>query len=53
MTPAPTRILIVDDHPIVRDALASLLGENPELQIVGVTASIRETLPLLERTTPT
>jgi DNA-binding NarL/FixJ family response regulator len=49
---AVTRILIVDDHPIVRDALAALLGETPELQIVGVTASIRETLPLLERTTP-
>jgi DNA-binding NarL/FixJ family response regulator len=52
VTSAPTRILIVDDHPIVRDALASLLGENADLQIVGVTASIRETLPLLERSTP-
>ena len=52
MSSVVTRILIVDDHPIVRDALASLLGLNPDLQIVGVTASIRETLPLLERTTP-
>ena len=49
---AVTRILIVDDHPIVRDALASLLGETADLQVVGVTASVRETLPLLERTTP-
>ncbi|HSY39218.1 MAG TPA: response regulator transcription factor, partial [Polyangia bacterium] len=47
-----TRVVIVDDHPIVRDALACLLGESPELQIVGVTASIRETLPLVERTMP-
>lgn len=43
-----TRILIVDDHPIVRDALASLLAEKPDLQVVGVAASVRETLSLLE-----
>jgi DNA-binding NarL/FixJ family response regulator len=44
-----TRILIVDDHPIVRDALASLLAEKPDLQVVGVAASVRETLAMLER----
>ncbi|HVT06749.1 MAG TPA: response regulator transcription factor [Polyangia bacterium] len=43
-----TRILIVDDHPIVRDALASLLAEKPDLQIVGVASSVRETMSLLE-----
>src|SRR5947209_16002205 len=43
-----TRILIVDDHPIVRDALASLLAEKPDLQVVGVAASVRETMSLLE-----
>ena len=43
-----TRILIVDDHPIVRDALASLLAEKPDLQVVGVASSVRETLTLLE-----
>jgi len=44
-----TRILIVDDHPIVRDALASLLADKPDLQVVGVAASVRETLGLLEQ----
>lgn len=43
-----TRILIVDDHAIVRDALASLLAEKPDLQVVGVASSVRETLALLE-----
>ncbi len=43
-----TRILIVDDHPIVRDALASLLAEKPDLQVVGVASSVRETLAMLE-----
>ncbi|HVZ89340.1 MAG TPA: response regulator transcription factor [Polyangia bacterium] len=52
MNPTATRILIVDDHPIVRDAVASLLSENPKLQIVGATASIRETLPLIEKDAP-
>ena len=47
-----TSLLIVDDHPIVRDALASLLGQNPALRIVGMTSSVRETLPLLDRLVP-
>src|SRR3954464_11044585 len=44
--------MIVEDHPIVRDALASLLGQNPALSIMGMTSSVRETLPLLERLAP-
>lgn len=43
-----TRLLIVDDHPIVRDALASLLAEKPDLQVVGVASSVRDTLAMLE-----
>ena len=30
----PARILIVDDHPLTRDALATLLGQNG-FQVVG------------------
>jgi DNA-binding NarL/FixJ family response regulator len=47
-----TSLLIVEDHPIVRDALASLLGQNPALRIVGTTSSVRETLPLLDHLVP-
>jgi DNA-binding NarL/FixJ family response regulator len=47
-----TRILVVDSHLLVRDALACLLGAAPGVRIVGTAASIRETLPLLERSTP-
>jgi DNA-binding NarL/FixJ family response regulator len=46
-----TRLLIVDDHPIVRDALASLLAEKPDLQVVGVASSVRETVSMLEHGT--
>lgn len=47
-----TRIVVVEDHLIVRDALVALLGSRPDLEIVGVAASMREAKPLLERTTP-
>jgi DNA-binding NarL/FixJ family response regulator len=46
------RILVVDDHDIVRDALASLLQEVPDFEVAGVASSIRETLPLLESAAP-
>ena len=29
------RILLADDHPIVRDGLAAVLGTQPDLQIIG------------------
>jgi two-component system, NarL family, response regulator NreC len=47
-----TRIMVVDDHEIVRDALAGLLGETPGLEVVGVASSIREAVPMLERSAP-
>ena len=31
----PIRILIVDDHAVVRQGLALMLGTDPELQVVG------------------
>jgi DNA-binding NarL/FixJ family response regulator len=49
---AATGIVIVDDHPVVRDALASFLGTKPGLRVMGVTASIRDTLTLLQRLVP-
>ena len=46
------RILVVDDHDIVRDALASLLQEVPDFEVAGVASNLRETLPLLESAAP-
>src|SRR3954468_7680761 len=46
------RVLVVDDHDIVRDALASLLGDVADFQVVGVASSIRDALPLLDSSRP-
>jgi NarL family two-component system response regulator LiaR len=35
---APVRVLIVDDHSIVREGLAMLLAEDPEVEVVGEAA---------------
>jgi len=48
-TEAPTRVLIVDDHDVVRRGLAAYLGTEPDLDIVGVSASGEAALEQLER----
>ena len=32
---APIRILVADDHPVVRDGLVVMLGTQPDFQVVG------------------
>lgn len=33
-----TRIIIVDDHPLLRDALNRLLSEEPDMEVIGEAA---------------
>jgi CheY-like chemotaxis protein len=47
-----TRIFIVDDHPILRDFMATMLDRHPAFKVVGVAPSIRETLETVERCGP-
>lgn len=42
------RILIVDDHPIVRDGLVAVLSHKPGLEVCGEAASIVEALALID-----
>jgi two-component system response regulator NreC len=48
----PNRILIADDHPVVRFGLRALLSEDPGLEIVGEAEDSVETLRLAEALHP-
>jgi DNA-binding NarL/FixJ family response regulator len=46
------RIVVVDDHPIVRQGLVSTLEDEPEFEVVGATGSAEEGLTLVGRLQP-
>lgn len=47
-----TRILIVDDHPAVREALAVRIAEQPDLEVCGEAADTHAALQLLDELQP-
>jgi len=49
---APIRILIVDDHPIVRQGISSLLSNFSEFEIIGEAESGWEALTAIADVTP-
>ena len=48
----PIRILLADDHVVVRDGLRSLLERQPDMQIVGEAEDGRETVRLADEHSP-
>ncbi len=48
----PVRLLIVDDHPVVRAGLSSMLGMRPEIEVLGAVASCAEALTSIARDAP-
>ena len=48
----PKKIIIVDDHPLFREGLKSIISRNPELELVGETGIGREALKLAENFKP-
>jgi DNA-binding NarL/FixJ family response regulator len=47
-----SRVLIVDDHPPVREALATRIARQPDLEVCGEAADVGEALRLLADVRP-
>ncbi|MCX4730498.1 response regulator transcription factor [Streptomyces sp. NBC_01363] len=48
----PVRILICDDHVVVRAGLLALLGSEPDIEVVGEAGSGEEAVALAAKLTP-
>ncbi len=46
------RVLLVDDHPLVRDGIARLLREEPDIVIVGEAPDGKVALDVIRETNP-
>ncbi|MCL4265594.1 MAG: response regulator transcription factor [Anaerolineae bacterium] len=46
------RILVVDDHAIVRQSIVAMLAREPDMQVVGTAVDGREAIQLAQSTQP-
>ena len=42
----PTKVLLVDDHDLIRDGLTSAFANEPSMQVVGAARNVREALEM-------
>lgn len=48
----PVRVVVVDDHPVVRDGLVAMLGAEPGLEVVGTAQDGVEALVVIGSSAP-
>jgi len=48
----PIRLLIADDHQMVRDGLRRLLEREPDMAVVGESGGVSDTIAELQRLQP-
>lgn len=46
------RVLVADDHAIIREGLRVMLGNQPDMEVVGVAANGREAIRLVDEKEP-
>ena len=47
-----TQVVIVDDHPVVRDGLATIIRHEPDLKVSGQADSAQQALKVIRETKP-
>jgi DNA-binding NarL/FixJ family response regulator len=50
--PKPLRVLICDDDAMIHEALCELVGDQPDMQVVGVAADAAQAISLAEHHRP-
>lgn len=52
MTKSPVRVLLCDDHAVVRAGLLALLGSEPDIEVVGEAGSGEEAVAMAAKLRP-
>ena len=47
-----TRVLIVDDHPIVYETVAAVLGKHADIEVVGCCRTVEAAIEAVKRESP-
>jgi DNA-binding NarL/FixJ family response regulator len=50
--PAKARVVLVEDHPIVREGLVQLVNGDPKLTVCGEAATVADALRVVQETAP-
>ncbi len=48
----PIKVLVIDDSPVVRQAMSAVLGSDPELEVIGTAGDPYEAVALMRENAP-